>query len=226
MRLHGSIGKTESRQARSNRETDRKMSTKTKPKQEGAGGGVASIEQIPTAELIPYARNSRTHSDEQVAQIAASIREFGFCNPVLIDGQNTIIAGHGRVLAAGRMKLETIPCLRLTHLTDAQKRAYVIADNRIALNGGWNQEMLDEEIRALAEESFDTALLGFDDDELLKSLGMVEESELKELTIREPPKMTWVLIGIPTTQFGDINEAVERIAGLESTIVETTANDG
>ena len=192
----------------------------------GSGVQSAQIEQIATAELIPYARNARTHSDEQVAQIAASIREFGFCNPVLIDAENTIIAGHGRVLAAGRMKLETVPCLRLTHLTDAQRRAYVIADNQIALNGGWNQEMLDEELQALAYESFDTALLGFDDDELLKSLGMVEEPELKELTIREPPKMTWVLIGIPTTQFGDINEAVERIAGLESTIVETTANDG
>jgi len=203
-----------------------KKSCQSNGKSEATAQSAQQIEQIPTADLIPYARNSRTHSDEQVAQIAASIREFGFCNPVLIDAQNTIIAGHGRVLAAGRMKLETVPCLRLTHLTDAQRRAYVIADNRISENAGWNQEMLDEEIRSLAEESFDAALLGFDDEELLKSLGMVEESELKELTIREPPKMTWVLIGIPTTQFGDINEAVERIAGLESTIVETTANDG
>jgi ParB-like chromosome segregation protein Spo0J len=192
----------------------------------GVGGQPAQLEQIPTADLIPYARNSRTHSDEQVAQIMASIREFGFCNPVLIDETGMIIAGHGRVLAATRMKLETVPCLRLSHLTDAQKRAYVIADNRIALNAGWNEELLNEEIRSLAEESFDTALLGFDDEELLRSLGMVEEPDLKEIKILEPPKMTWVLIGIPTTQFGDINEAVERIAGLETTIVEMTANDG
>ena len=192
----------------------------------GSGVKSAQLEQIPTADLIPYARNSRTHSDEQVAQIAGSIREFGFCNPVLIDETGMIIAGHGRVLAATRMKLETVPCLRLSHLTDAQKRAYVIADNRIALNAGWNEELLNEEIRSLAEESFDTALLGFDDEELLRSLGMVEEPDLKEIKILEPPKMTWVLIGIPTTQFGDINEAIERIAGLETTIVEMTANDG
>jgi ParB-like chromosome segregation protein Spo0J len=192
----------------------------------GLGADLATIEQIPTADLVGYARNARTHSDEQIGQIAASIREFGFCNPVLIDAENTIIAGHGRVLAAGRMKLESVPCLRLSHLTDAQKRAYVLADNRIALSSGWDSEMLANELSDLHADDFDMALLGFDADELSTLLGMVEEPELKELTIREPPKMTWVLIGIPTTQFGDINEAVERIAGLESTIVETTANDG
>jgi ParB-like chromosome segregation protein Spo0J len=185
-----------------------------------------SIEQIPTGELAFYARNARTHSEIQVQQIAGSIQEFGFCNPVLIDATNGIIAGHGRVMAAQLLKLETVPCLRLSHLTDAQKRAYVLADNRIALSSGWNQELLDEELQRLADESFDTALLGFDDEELLRSLGMVEEPDLKEIKILEPPRMTWVLIGIPTTQFGDINEAVERIAGLETTIVEMTANDG
>jgi ParB-like chromosome segregation protein Spo0J len=116
----------------------------SKKSAKGSGVESAVIEQIPTAELVPYARNSRTHSDEQVAQIAASIREFGFCNPVLIDDKGTIIAGHGRVMAATRMELEAVPCLRLSHLTDAQKRAYVIADNRIALNAGWNEELLNE----------------------------------------------------------------------------------
>ena len=134
------------------------------------------IEQIPTVDLIPYARNSRTHSDEQVAQIAASIREFGFCNPVLIDAQNTIIAGHGRVLAAGRMKLETVPCLRLTHLTDAQRRAYVIADNRIALSSGWDSELLANELSDLHADDFDMGLLGFDADELSSLLGMHTET--------------------------------------------------
>ena len=138
----------------------------------GLGADLATIEQIPTADLIPYARNSRTHSDEQVAQIAASIREFGFCNPVLIDGENTIIAGHGRVLAAGRMKLETVPCLRLTHLTDAQRRAYVIADNRISLSSGWDSELLANELSDLHADDFDMALLGFDADELSTLLGM------------------------------------------------------
>ena len=137
----------------------------------------AKIEQIPTADLIPYARNSRTHSDEQVAQIAASIREFGFCNPVLIDAENTIIAGHGRVLAAGRMKLETVPCLRLTHLTDAQRRAYVIADNRIALSSGWDSELLANELSDLHADEFDMALLGFDVTELDRLLDIVPDFE-------------------------------------------------
>ena len=137
----------------------------------GLGADLATIEQIPTADLVGYARNARTHSDEQIGQIAASIREFGFCNPVLIDAENTIIAGHGRVLAAGRMKLESVPCLRLTHLTDAQRRAYVIADNRIALSSGWDSELLANELSDLHADEFDMALLGFDADELETLLG-------------------------------------------------------
>ena len=125
-----------------------------------------SIEQITTADLIPYARNARTHSETQVAQIAGSIQEFGFCNPVLIDADNGIIAGHGRVLAAQALKLESVPCLRLTHLTDAQKRAYVLADNRIALSSGWDSEMLANELKDLLDQDFDVALLGFADYEI------------------------------------------------------------
>jgi len=154
----------------------------------GSGVQSAQIEQISTADLIPYARNSRTHSDEQVAQIAASIREFGFCNPVLIDGQNTIIAGHGRVLAAGRMKLETVPCLRLTHLTDAQRRAYVIADNRIALSSGWDSELLANELSDLHADEFDMALLGFDADELTALMGFELEPEAAEIVEDEVPE--------------------------------------
>ena len=130
------------------------------------------IEDIATADLIPYARNSRTHSDEQVAQIMASIREFGFCNPVLIDAAGTIIAGHGRVMAATRMKLETVPCLRLSHLTEAQRRAYVIADNRIALSSSWDSELLSNELSDLHADDFDLGLLGFDADELAALLGI------------------------------------------------------
>ena len=129
-----------------------------------------AIEHIPTADLIPYARNARTHSETQVAQIAGSIQEFGFCNPVLIDAENGIIAGHGRVLAAQRLKLEVVPCLRLSHLTDAQKRAYVLADNRIALSSGWDEEMLANELSDLHADEFDMSLLGFDVDELAKLL--------------------------------------------------------
>jgi ParB-like chromosome segregation protein Spo0J len=100
------------------------------------------IESVRIDVLIPFAKNSRTHDDAQVAQIAASIREFGFTNPVLIDEANGIIAGHGRVMAARKLKLAEVPCIRLAHLTDAQKRAYVIADNKLALNAGWDEAML------------------------------------------------------------------------------------
>jgi ParB-like chromosome segregation protein Spo0J len=137
---------------------------------EATGGpqarSVQQVEQIPVCDLIPYARNARTHSEQQVAQIAGSIQEFGFCNPVLIDGQNSIIAGHGRVLAAQRLKLDTVPCIRLTHLSDAQRRAYILADNRIALNSGWDSEMLANELKDLLNQDFDVALLGFADYEI------------------------------------------------------------
>lgn len=126
----------------------------------------AKIEHVKTEALIPYARNSRTHSEQQVAQIAASIREFGFTNPVLIDAENGIIAGHGRVMAAQKLGRKDVPCLRLDHLTDAQKRAYVIADNKLALNAGWDDEMLRIELDELKAVDFDLSLIGFDDDEL------------------------------------------------------------
>jgi len=118
------------------------------------------------ADLIPYARNSRTHSDEQVAQIAASIREFGFTNPVLVDGERGIIAGHGRVLAARKLGLDEVPVIELTHLTEAQRRAYVIADNKLALNAGWDMDLLKVELGDLQADGFDLGLTGFSGDEL------------------------------------------------------------
>lgn len=122
------------------------------------------IEHLAIETLIPYARNSRTHSDAQVAQIAASIREFGFTNPVLIDADGGILAGHGRVMGARQLGLAEIPCLRLSHLSEAQKRAYIIADNQIAINSGWDDHVLADELSALLSENFDTGLLGFDID--------------------------------------------------------------
>ena len=107
------------------------------------------IETLALDALIPYARNSRTHSDEQIAQVAASIREFGFTNPVLIDADGGIIAGHGRVMAARKLGLAEVPCVRLAHLTEAQRRAYVIADTQLAMNAGWDDEMLALELRDL-----------------------------------------------------------------------------
>ena len=124
------------------------------------------IESLPIERLIPYARNSRSHSDAQVAQVAASIREFGFTNPVLIDGADGIIAGHGRVLAARKLGLEKVPCIRLAHLSETQKRAYIIADNKLALNAGWDEEMLGLELAELREVDFDLDVVGFDEAEL------------------------------------------------------------
>lgn len=121
------------------------------------------ITHLKTAALIPYARNSRTHSESQVAQIAASIREFGFTNPILVDGDNGIIAGHGRVLAARALGLNEVPCIIMTHLTEAQKRAYVIADNSLALNSGWDVEMLKVEMNDLRDDDFDVSLIGLDE---------------------------------------------------------------
>lgn len=116
--------------------------------------------------LIPYARNSRTHSDEQVAKIAASIKEFGFTNPVLTDGANGIIAGHGRVMAAQRLGLKEVPIIELDHLDENQKRAYIIADNRLALDAGWDNDMLRIEFDALEDVGFDLDLTGFELDEI------------------------------------------------------------
>ncbi len=124
------------------------------------------IERVAIAALIPYVRNSRTHSDAQVAQIAASIREFGFTNPVLLDEANGIIAGHGRVLAARKLGMQDVPAIRLAHLTEAQKRAYVIADNKLALNAGWDEELLRLELKDLQDLNFDVALTGFSTEEL------------------------------------------------------------
>lgn len=131
---------------------------------------IMKIEQIKTGELIPYARNARTHSEAQVGQIAGSIREFGFTNPVLIDGENGIIAGHSRVMAAQKLGLDKVPCIRLDHLTDTQRRAYILADNKLALNSGWDEELLALELSDLRELDFDLDLTGFDADAIEAAL--------------------------------------------------------
>jgi ParB-like chromosome segregation protein Spo0J len=132
------------------------------------------IEMMRTADLIPYARNSRTHSESQISQIAGSIREFGFTNPVLIDAENGIIAGHGRVMAAQLLGTDKVPCIRLSHLTETQRRAYIIADNKLALNSGWDESMLGLELSDLREADFDLDLIGFDADEIERALNPEE----------------------------------------------------
>jgi len=124
------------------------------------------VEQLSIDKLIPYVNNARTHSDEQVTRIASSIREFGFNNPILIDKHNTVIAGHGRLSAAKKLDLKEVPCIRLEHLSDTQRRAYIIADNKIAMNAEWDEEILGLELVTLQTEDFNMDLLGFDVDEL------------------------------------------------------------
>lgn len=155
------------------------------------------LEYIKTSDLIPYVNNSRTHSDEQVAQIASSIKEFGFTNPVLIDADNGIIAGHGRLMAAQKLGLDNVPCIRLTDLTPAQLKAYVIADNKLALNAGWNDELLRLELDALKEMDFDLGLTGFSQEELDAMFPKVVDALTDEDAVPEQP-------AIPKTVLGDI----------------------
>src|SRR3984893_5419155 len=124
------------------------------------------IERWPIERLVPYERNARTHSPQQVRQIADSIREFGFTNPILVDAAAGIIAGHARLLAARDLKLAEVPVIVLSHLSESQKRAYIIADNKLALNAGWDEDMLRLELAALREEDFNLDLTGFEEDEL------------------------------------------------------------
>ena len=125
-----------------------------------------SYKTVSTASLIPYARNARTHSPAQVDKIAASIREFGFLNPIITDGANGIVAGHGRVLAAQKLGLDTLPTIDAAHLSEAQRRAYVLADNRLALDAGWDNDLLKIELQDLDAAGFDLALTGFNLDEM------------------------------------------------------------
>ena len=132
------------------------------------------IELRPLTGILPNTRNSRTHSEEQVAQIAASIKEFGWTNPVLVDAEGVIIAGHARVLAARKLGMDEVPVIVLAHLTPAQRRALVIADNKLALNAGWNEEMLRGEMASLEADGFDLAVVGFPDEELRALLAGAE----------------------------------------------------
>ena len=136
-----------------------------------------TIEKIPTDKLIPYARNAKKHDAAQVSKLAGSIREFGFNNPVLIDKDNGIIAGHGRVMAAQQLGLADVPCIRLGHLTDNQRKAYILADNKLAeIGGGWDEEMLGLELAELREADFNLDLAGFNDDEIEAALNPPEQS--------------------------------------------------
>jgi DNA modification methylase len=159
------------------------------------------IRITPVDNLIPYARNARTHSDEQVAQIAASIREFGFTNPILTDGERGVIAGHGRLAAARKLGLKEVPVIELAYLTDTQKKAYILADNRLAMNAGWDDELLKLELTELKDADFDLDLMGFTSDELDRLIngdaggGLTDDDAVPE-TPKEPvsrPGDLWIL---------------------------------
>lgn len=131
-------------------------------------------------ELIPYANNARTHSQSQIKRIAESIKEFGWTNPILIDGNNGIVAGHGRVLAAKKLGMRQVPTIELSGLSPTQKRAYILADNRLALDAGWDEDLLKLELTELQELNFDLALTGFSDEEIEELLDMDDEEETPE----------------------------------------------
>ena len=172
------------------------------------------------SDLVPYARNSRTHSDEQVDKIAASMREFGFLNPVIVDGENGIIAGHGRVMAAKKLGMNEVPTVEAAHLTEHQKRAYIIADNRLALDAGWDDEMLRVEFADLKEADFDVELTGFTLDEIdALDPEVIEEGLTDEDAVPDAPEQpvtvegdVWVL-GNHRLMCGDSTsvDAVERL---------------
>ena len=193
-----------------------------------------NIECLPVEALTPYARNARTHSEEQVAQIAASIAEFGFVNPVLIDADGTIIAGHGRLLAARELGLEEVPIIRLAHLTDAQRRALTIADNKLAENAGWNEELLRQELGELQLEDFDLSLIGFDLDELAQLLdapetdnaGLTDDDavpEPEERVVSRPGDL-W-LLGEHKVLCGDATRASDYRALLGSELADMAFTD-
>ena len=157
------------------------------------------IEQVLIDKLIPYAKNSRTHDDAQVAQIAASIKEFGWTNPILVDGDKGIIAGHGRLMAARKLGMTEVPVIELKDLTPTQKKAYIIADNRLALNAGWDDQLLTIELNELLADKFSLDLLGFNADELNALLNPVQINEglTDEDEVPEPPPE-------PITKMGDV----------------------
>src|SRR5664279_124367 len=160
---------------------------------------VQRIEHWPLEKLIPWARNPRTHSEAQVAQIAASISAFGFNNPILVDTKAGIIAGHGRLLAARKLQLAEVPVIVLDHLTEAQKRAYILADNQLALNAGWDETLLAEELVALQNQDFNLDLIGFEDQELARLLAAHEATDgLCDEDAAPPAPET------PTSKMGDL----------------------
>jgi len=190
-----------------------------------------NIEYRPVESLVPYVNNARTHSDEQIAQIAASIREFGFTNPILVDGDRGVIAGHGRLLSARKLGMDTVPVIELAHLTPIQKRAYILADNRLAENAGWDKELLALELADLNLSEFDLDLLGFTTDEIDELLngdqeGLTDDDTAPEVSDVAVSKTgdVWVL-GNHRLLCGDATKPEDYKLLLGSELVDMTFTD-
>lgn len=170
-----------------------------------------AIELWPLESLRPYAKNARTHSEEQVAKIAASIAEFGFVNPILVDSQHGIIAGHGRMMAAKKLGLGRVPVVVLDHLSESQRKAYILADNRLALDAGWDMELLAEELAELESEGMDLELTGFSKEELEKFLGAdAAEIEMPELRSGEKTSFAQMTFTLTEEQKQDVERAITQ----------------
>lgn len=173
------------------------------------------IELWPVDRLRPYERNARTHSVEQVAQIAASIVEFGFTNPILVDSSDGIIAGHGRLTAALELGLKTVPVVVLDHLSERQRKAYILADNKLALNAGWDADLLRGELQDLAELDFEMPLLGWSEDELSDLLGDVEVlQEMPALKEGDRDPIQQMTFTLHDDQAEIIKEAIEKAKAM------------
>lgn len=190
-----------------------------------------SYKQAKVADLVPYARNARTHSKGQVDKIAASIKEFGFLNPVITDGDKGIVSGHGRVMAAQKLKMDTVPIVEAAHLTEHQKRAYILADNRLALDAGWDNDLLRVELSALDESGFGTDLTGFGEDEMNKIFAhdtYSQKPEVYEVESEPVRDRFWITVKGPLPQQAEalsrLKNAMEEIDGLE--VILGTSPDG
>jgi ParB-like chromosome segregation protein Spo0J len=181
------------------------------------------IEQIDIEDLIPYAMNARTHSDAQVAQIAGSIKEFGFNNPVLIDKDNVLIAGHGRVMAGRKLGLKEVPAIRLGHLTENQKKAYILADNRIALNSSWDYELLESEMRDLKDADYDLGSLGFDEKELELIADVKPLDEMPELPDGDKQPFQQITFTLHDEQKSVVDDAI--ILARTNPLADTGLNE-
>ncbi len=185
----------------------------------------------PVTDLIPYARNARTHSDAQVAQVAASIREFGWTNPILVDGANGVVAGHGRLLAARKLRLDTVPVIELSGLTEAQRRAYILADNKLAMNAGWDEALLAAEVADLVALGVDPGLAGFDAGEVEELLASLQDGQEFADEAPAPPATpvtrtsdVW-LLGAHRLVCGDATRAADVATTLNGSLADMVFTD-